>query len=227
MKSTLLFFFGVLLLSHLSNNSIIQSTAKPNSISPLVQLKDIVRSIDGTNNNPLHPSWGSANQNQYRMCSPPNYADQQSVMVTNLPNPRIVSNLVGSIGTNITTSKANWNTLFPIWGQFVTHDISATKGASTESVPIVIPKGDIWFDPLNTGTQTISFTRDAYDPSNPVRTQINSNTAWLDGSAVYGSSTSIASSLRTMIRGKLIASSDNMLPKGSNGFYKAGDSRVI
>jgi hypothetical protein len=44
-------------------------------------------------------------------------------MKTNLPNPRDLSNSVGDINYSengtLTVSRANWNMLFPIWGQFV------------------------------------------------------------------------------------------------------------
>lgn len=52
-------------------------------------------------------------------------------MRDDLPNPREISNLVGNIPGAIIPSKANWNMLFPIWGQFLDHDIGLTKSASS------------------------------------------------------------------------------------------------
>ena len=52
-----------------------------------------------------------------------------------LPSPREVSNTLGDIrlspGGALEPSRQNWNMLFPIWGQFIDHDISLTKSAST------------------------------------------------------------------------------------------------
>lgn len=78
-----------------------------------------------------------------------------------------------------------------------------------------------------TGTQQIPFKRSAFTlNSNNVRTQINLNTAWVDGSQIYGSDSTTANNLRTFVNGTLKTSSDNLLPKGSDGSYFAGDIRV-
>ena len=119
-------------------------------------------------------------------------------MRTDLLNPRDLSNSLGDINLSrdgaIELSKANWNMFFPIWGQFVEHDISLTKSATTESIPIPVPKCDAWFDKACTGTQTIPIRRSAFDPNKAVRSQINLVTAWLDGSQIYGSSNATANS---------------------------------
>lgn len=52
-------------------------------------------------------------------------------------------------------------------------------------------------DKTCTGIQQIPLKRSAYDPNQSIRTQINVNTAWVDGSQIYGSSKTIADSLRT------------------------------
>ena len=56
-------------------------------------------------------------------------------MQEGLPNSRDVSNSLGDIGLSpggtLEPSRQNWNMLFPIWGQFIDHDISLTKSAST------------------------------------------------------------------------------------------------
>ena len=48
-----------------------------------------------------------------------------------------------------------------------------------------------------TGIQQIPIRRSAYDSSQAVRTQINVNTAWVDGSQIYGSSKTVADNLRS------------------------------
>lgn len=55
---------------------------------------------------------------------------------------------------------------------------------------------------------------------------INSETAWLDGSQLYGSNEKVAKSLRTFECGKLKTSTGNLLPKDSKGNFISGDSRV-
>lgn len=151
-------------------------------------------------------------------------------MRTDLPNPRELSNSLGDIsfsrGGTPQLSRANWNMLFPIWGQFVEHDISLTKSSTTESIPITIPKCDQWMDKTCTGTQQISMKRSAFDPNQAVRSQINLNTAWLDGSQIYGSSKTTTDSLRSFSQGKLLTSDGNLLPKSTSGFYLAGDVRA-
>ena len=52
------------------------------------------------------------------------------------------------------------------------------------------------------------------------------NTAWLDGSQVYGSDKATSNKLRSFEKGKLLTSEGNLLPKEANGFFFSGDSRV-
>ena len=59
-----------------------------------------------------------------------------------------------------------------------------------------------------TGTQQIPFKRSPFTlNSNNVRTQINLNTAWIDGSQIYGSDSTTANNLMTFINGALKTSS--------------------
>ena len=174
-----------------------------------LNLKNWVRSYDGTGNNLQFTNWGSAGQPESRFC-PNSYVDGLSVMRTDLPNPRVVSNTLGDVSKtptgSIQLSKRNWNMLFALWGQFVEHDISSTQPGSTESVPIPVPRCDQYFDKDCTGTQQISFKRSAFDPTKNVRTEINLNTAWLDGSQIYGSDKATADKLRSFEKGKLLTS---------------------
>ncbi len=224
---------SVLLLNILTVSEVIKIDSRknsaPNPIDPYMNLQNWTRSYDGTGNNPSNTNWGSVGQSQSRFCSN-SYTDGLGAMKTNLPNPRDLSNSVGDINFSpngtLQVSRANWNMLFPIWGQFVEHDIALTKSASTESIPIAVPKCDQWFDKTCTDTQTIPVRRSAFDPNQAVRTQINLNTAWLDGSQIYGSSTATANSLRSFTGGMLLTSTGDLLPKDSSGNFIAGDVRV-
>ena len=93
-------------------------------------------------------------------------------------------------------------------------------------MPISVPKCDRTFDKGCTGTQTIPFFRSVFDSSNSLRTQINLNTAWLDGSQIYGMTKTVADTLRSFSKGKLLTSAGDLLPKDANGFFFAGDIRV-
>ena len=56
-------------------------------------------------------------------------------MPKGLPNPRAVSNALGDISLSPNgepvLSKSNWNLLFPIWAQFIDHDVSLIKSSAS------------------------------------------------------------------------------------------------
>ncbi len=62
-----------------------------------------------------------------------------------------------------------------------------------------MPAADPQFDPTNTGTQVIALDRSDYEvDSEGVRQQVNSISAFIDASNVYGSDEERASALRTL-----------------------------
>ena len=204
------------------------------------------RSIDGTGNNLLNPTWGAAATNLNRM-STPAYDDGISTprgSTTVLPNPRDVSNMVVSQAVSMPNTHSMTGWVFQ-WGQFVDHDLDLTGSATpSEIYNIPIPAGDSIFDPGNTGTQIMSFKRSNYDTTtgtsvaNP-RQQINQISSYLDASNVYGSDSARATALRTLSGGRMKTSAGDLLPLNTMGlandtggpadptqFYVAGDVRA-
>lgn len=183
------------------------------------------RTIDGTGNNMSHGVWGSTNQHLDRV-GPAAYADGMSMPAGgSRPSARAVSNGIaaqtGSIVNDRMLSDWVWQ-----WGQFLDHDLDLTDAASpAESFPIPVPMGDPFFDPFNTGTQTIPLSRSAYDPvtgSINARQQMNQITSWIDASNVYGSDMTRANALRTMSGGRLATSAGDLLPFNTGGLPNAG-----
>jgi hypothetical protein len=192
-----------------------------------------IRPIDGIGNNLQHPSWGS-NASHFLRLVPAQYADGVSQPSgADRPSARTISNVLAAHPAANLTNDRDLSALVYAWGQFLDHDIDLTNSASpTESFNIAVPQGDPSFDPNGTGTQIIPLSRSNYDPTtglavgNP-RQQINSITAFIDGSQVYGSDSATAAALRTFSGGKLRTSEGNLLPlDGDSPFFKAGDIRV-
>ncbi|HEX4997502.1 MAG TPA: peroxidase family protein [Terriglobia bacterium] len=146
------------------------------------------RPIDGKGNNVDHMEWGSAGVQLLRGPSGAHYGDGISSLAgASRPSPRAISNALfnqtGLIFSSVGHSDYIWT-----WGQFLDHDVGLTPGEN-EPVPIPVPSGDPFFDPFNTGTQVILFSRSVFDPLTggvTPRQQINQITAYIDGSNVYG-----------------------------------------
>lgn len=173
------------------------------------------RTIDGSKNNPDHPEWGAAHTNLLRV-GPVSYADGVSSPAgATRPNPRVISNTIftqpGLINDPKVLSDFCW-----VWGQFIDHDFGLTPDGS-ETANILVPQGDPWFDPMNTGQVVIPMRRNKFDPNtgtstaNP-RQHPNEITAFIDGSGVYGSDEERSLWLRAFIGGKLKVSEGNLLP---------------
>jgi hypothetical protein len=151
------------------------------------------RSIDGTGNNPVHPTWGSTGIHLLRP-EGSHYGDGISTPGgANRPDPREVTNDVLSQVIDIYNS-AHASDFVWQWGQFLDHDMDLTNNdSSVDPFNVAVPKCDVFFDPSCTGTQIIPLFRSHHDPatgtskSNP-REQINEITGFIDASNVYGSS---------------------------------------
>ncbi|MCG8403951.1 MAG: PEP-CTERM sorting domain-containing protein [Phycisphaerales bacterium] len=193
------------------------------------------RSIDGTGNNVANPNWGSADTQLLRLGSS-DYGDGISTPAgASRASPRAISNAVahqtGSILNNRNLTDYVWQ-----WGQFLDHDIDLTAGASpAEPFDIAVPAGDAWFDPFNTGVETIGMNRSVYDAAtgtgvgNP-RQQLNQITSYIDASNVYGSDATRAAALRTFSGGKLATSSHatgDLLPFNTGLLPNANDAGIV
>lgn len=173
------------------------------------------RTIDGSQNNLSNPDWGAANTRLLRI-APVGYADGISELGgTDRPNPRIISNAVFDqpdlIMDPLQLSDFCWS-----FGQFIDHDFGFTPDGS-ELAFINVPTGDPDFDPQAQGKAVIPLLRNVFDPNtgrstrNP-REHLNIITAYLDGSAVYGSDEERAHWLRSFVDGKLKVSKGDLLP---------------
>ena len=174
------------------------------------------RAFDGVGNNLQHPEWGAVGTNQLQIVSN-GFSDGISKPGgSNRDNPRNISNAIftqeASIPDALKLSDFAW-----VWGQFIDHDITLSPDDPNQPMNISVPSGDEYFDPQGTGAVIIPMNRSAFDPSsgtdlsNP-RAFPTGITAFIDASAVYGSSVARSQWLRTFQGGKLKTSSDNFLP---------------
>ena len=196
----------------------------------------LIRSIDGSGNNLLHPDWGSTDEQLIRI-APAAYADGVSAPAgTTRPSARAISNALADHAASATPDERSLTAYLYVWGQFLDHDLDLTGSASPrERFNILVPTGDSSFDPGNTGTQVIPLSRSVYDTatgksaSNP-RQQINQITAWIDGSMIYGSDATRAAALRTFTGGLLkVSGSDygDLPPLNDSGLPIANDSHRV
>jgi peroxidase len=163
------------------------------------------RPIDGFGNNLRHPDWGTPGSRLLRGSSGAHYADGLSSPAgADRPSARVVSNAIFAQDGPLPNARGLSDFVWA-WGQFVDHDLSLTEAVG-ESLPIPVPSGDPFFDPLFTGVQTMPFRRSVFDAATGTttpRAQINEITAYLDGSNVYGSTPRRAAWLRTGVGGLL------------------------
>ena len=101
--------------------------------------------------------------------------------------------------------------------EFLMHDVSYSADSTDEYITVPIPSGDPAYDPHGYGNATFKVWRTkpaagtGTDKSNP-RQHANEATAWLDVSALYGSTPLVTEALRSHVDGKLKAQ------RGKDGF---------
>ncbi|CAB3405504.1 unnamed protein product [Caenorhabditis bovis] len=188
------------------------------------------RSIDGTCNNLARPAEGAA-LTAFARLLPPAYDDGFNTLVgsskRNRPNPREVSMFL------LTSSKAipgHANSMLMQFGQFVSHDITANSAAAICGCQSAGPLcAAIPAPPSDRFRRCIAFTRSfpicGTGQFGRVREQLNENTAFIDGSGIYGSEGITARSLRfnAMLRSSVI--NGKVFPPMAQNNLNVGDSR--
>ncbi|XP_066911010.1 uncharacterized protein [Clytia hemisphaerica] len=157
------------------------------------------------------------------------YPKENSGMGSTRPSPRLISNELFRQIEDI-PSKRKLSDMSVHFGQFVSHDTDHSVTFPRFSflqyhlnqvfLPITVPKGDVQFDPYNTGKETITFARSmfngctgSYVLGRSPRQQTNIVTSFIDGNHIYGSDKERSDHLREFKGGRMRTGKGDLLPK--------------
>ncbi|MCA9780597.1 MAG: peroxidase family protein, partial [Candidatus Eremiobacteraeota bacterium] len=204
------------------NISLRTNNARPRSVYSFEP-----RSYDGSGNNLDQVELGSSHTAFGRLASPAYKDGIAAPSGQDRPSARAVSNVVCEQADGDKSGK-DLSGMVWLWGQFLDHDITLTPNGGQADFNIPVPAGDPYFDPRNTGTQTLSFARSVPFPGSgedSPREQINAITSWIDGSMVYGSDQSRADALRSFQGGRMKTSEGDLLPYNTDGLANENPTR--
>ncbi|NND08282.1 MAG: T9SS type A sorting domain-containing protein [Saprospiraceae bacterium] len=180
------------------------------------QEQELYRSFDGTGNNLIDGDRGASGA-EIRYLTARTFSDGiGSPNGTDRPNPRTISNELFTQEDAIYDEHQLTDYIW-VFGQFLDHDITLIRVNPTEPAFIEVPICDAVFDPNCTGESKIVMMRSQIKEgtglsADNARSYENAVTAFIDGSAIYGSDAARASWLRSYSKGKLKVSKGNYLP---------------
>ncbi|GFT66944.1 hypothetical protein NPIL_295941 [Nephila pilipes] len=185
------------------------------------------QTYDGWYNNPWHPSVGSSESALIRLVPSAYEGGIYRPINRSQANPLTVSHrLMQELpcnGNNKSYSSTGKNVFMVFFGQFVTEEILNSRRPSCppDYYNINVPNAHEF---LVSGRKTVPFIRSRYEKksgksSNNPRKQLNGATAWIDGSAIYGTTRSEAESLRAFVGGLLKSINDKGLYPDVNDGY--------
>lgn len=185
------------------------------------------RTLTGSCTSRLDSSWGESGRPQFSYFSS---ADSSKPSGDSLRSAREISNILSSQKTSVPNS-LGINELFVFFGQFIDHNLVATPTTS-QSLPIDVPSND---PSLSQSKLDFHRSERAIDTDGTQR-PVNSLSAILDLSAVYGVEVARNVALRVPGSCKLKVSNGNFMPfnegrffnapSSSREFYLAGDHRA-
>ena len=181
------------------------------------------RTYDGFGNNQSRVTWGSTGT-QFLRGADAAYSDGVGALARqDAASAREISQTLGETGGDYVANEAGLSNMFWAWGQFVDHDITLSRDSEAAGQMNLSGGGDSVFGSSAMGVSRSEYTTDA----SGARQQINSITAFLDASNVYGSDEATSLALRTLDgTGRMKLDENGFLPRDSDGNFQAGDIRA-